>query len=161
MLATDIAARGLDIPSVDHVIHYQVPRSADVYVHRNGRTARAKRDGFSLLMCAPEERRISRALLNSVGRRACLTIYDLGDVLVLTTLAEEEDIPEMSVELYMLDKLKARIQLARQVDSAQHKVKKENHEKKWLREAAEAMEIEIDSDMDLRCGSRSLVMTVH
>lgn len=58
----------------------------------------------------------------------------------------------MTVELYLLDKLKARIQLARQVDLAQHKLKKENHEKKWLREAAEAMEIEIDSDMNLRCG---------
>lgn len=56
----------------------------------------------------------------------------------------------MSVELYLLDKLKARIQLARQIDSAQHKVKKENYEKNWLKEAAEAMELELDSDMGLR-----------
>ena len=56
----------------------------------------------------------------------------------------------MTVELYMLDRLKERIQLARQIDNAQHKTKKENHEKKWLREAAEAMEIELDSDFDLR-----------
>ena len=69
LLATDIAARGLDIPSVDHVVHYQIPRSADVYVHRNGRTARAMRDGFTLLMCAPDERRIVRALMGSLGRR--------------------------------------------------------------------------------------------
>ncbi|KAH8103065.1 ATP-dependent RNA helicase [Cristinia sonorae] len=130
LLATDIAARGLDIPSVDHVVHYQIPRSADVYVHRNGRTARAMREGFSLLMCAPDERRLVRALMGSLNR-------------------QEEDIPEMAVELYMLDKLKARIQLARKIDNAQHKVKKENHEKNWLREAAEAMEIEVDSDMGL------------
>ena len=63
---------------------------------------------------------------------------------------EEEDIPEIQIELYLLDKLKARIQLARQIDNAQHKVKKENHEKNWLKEAAEAMEIEVDSDMGLR-----------
>lgn len=68
LLATDIAARGLDIPSVDHVIHYQIPRSADVYVHRNGRTARAMRSGFSLIMCAPDERKVIKALLNSLGR---------------------------------------------------------------------------------------------
>lgn len=68
LLATDIAARGLDIPSVDHVVHYQVPRSADVYVHRNGRTARAMREGFSMLMCAPDERRIVKALMSSLGR---------------------------------------------------------------------------------------------
>ena len=69
MLATDIAARGLDVPSVDHVVHYQIPRTADAYVHRNGRTARAKRSGFSMLMCGPDERRLVRALLGSLGRR--------------------------------------------------------------------------------------------
>lgn len=63
---------------------------------------------------------------------------------------EEEDIPEIQIELYLLDKLKARIQLARQIDNAQHKIKKANHEKNWLKEAAEAMEIEVDSDMGLR-----------
>lgn len=72
LLATDIAARGLDIPTVDHVIHYQVPRTADAYVHRNGRTARAMRRGFSMLMCAPDERRVLRALLGSLGRREYL-----------------------------------------------------------------------------------------
>ena len=56
----------------------------------------------------------------------------------------------MSVELYLLDKLKARIQLARQIDVAQHKIKKENHEKHWLKEAADAMEIELGSDFVLR-----------
>ena len=70
LLATDIAARGLDIASVDHVIHYQIPRSADTYVHRNGRTARAMRRGFSLIMCAPDERKVLRALLTSLGRGA-------------------------------------------------------------------------------------------
>ena len=69
LLATDIAARGLDIPAVDHVVHYQAPRTADTYVHRNGRTARAMRRGFSLLMCAPDERKLVRALMHSLGRR--------------------------------------------------------------------------------------------
>ena len=69
LLATDVAARGLDVPAVDHVVHYQVPRTADAYVHRNGRTARAMRRGFSLLVCGPDERRVVRALLGSLGRR--------------------------------------------------------------------------------------------
>ncbi|KZP15440.1 DEAD-domain-containing protein [Athelia psychrophila] len=127
LLATDIAARGLDIPAVDHVIHYQIPRSADAYVHRNGRTARAMRKGFSMLMCGPDERRVVRALLGSLGR-------------------QETDILEMSIELNMLDKLKARVALARKIDSAHHKVKKENHDKNWMKEAAEAMELQLDSD---------------
>lgn len=128
LLATDIAARGLDIPAVDHVVHYQIPRSADVFVHRNGRTARAMRKGFSLLMCAPDERRVVRALLASLGRK-------------------DTDIPDISVELTLLDKLKNRILLARQIDSQQHKIKKQHHERNWLKETAEAMEIELDSDI--------------
>ena len=52
----------------------------------------------------------------------------------------------MNVELYMLDKLKDRVQLARQIDVSQHKAKKEKHEKNWLKETADAMEIELDSD---------------
>ncbi|KAJ7064823.1 ATP-dependent RNA helicase [Mycena amicta] len=128
LLATDIAARGLDIPAVDHVIHYQIPRSADAYVHRNGRTARAMRKGFSMLMCAPDERRVVRALLGSLGR-------------------QESEIPEMDIDLTLLDQLKARVQLARQIETANHKIKKANHDRKWIKEAAEALEVEIDSDL--------------
>lgn len=46
----------------------------------------------------------------------------------------------------MLDKLKQRIFVARQIDQALHKVKKDNHEKSWIKEAAEAFEIDLDSD---------------
>ena len=60
---------------------------------------------------------------------------------------EETDIPEISVELTLLDKLKDRIVLARQIDSKQHKIRKQRHEKNWLKEAAEAMELELDSDI--------------
>ena len=52
----------------------------------------------------------------------------------------------MPIELDLLDKLKARVQLARKIDTAQHRLKKDNHEKNWMRETAEAMEIELDSD---------------
>uniref|UniRef100_A0A8H7TTG7 ATP-dependent RNA helicase n=1 Tax=Bionectria ochroleuca TaxID=29856 RepID=A0A8H7TTG7_BIOOC len=45
LIATDVAARGLDIPEVDMVLHYHVPRAADTYVHRSGRTARGERSG--------------------------------------------------------------------------------------------------------------------
>ncbi|KAL1720484.1 hypothetical protein EV715DRAFT_196756, partial [Schizophyllum commune] len=57
-----------------------------------------------------------------------------------------DDIPELPVERSLFDKLKARIQLAKQIDTAQHRVKKEKHERKWMREAADAMEVELDSD---------------
>ena len=52
----------------------------------------------------------------------------------------------MTVELELLDKLKARIQLARKIELAQHKATKEKHDKNWMIDAAAAMEIELDSD---------------
>lgn len=56
----------------------------------------------------------------------------------------------MDIELSLLDKLKARVQLARQIELSHHKVKKANHEKNWMRETAKAMDIELDSDF-VRC----------
>jgi ATP-dependent RNA helicase RhlE len=55
LVATDVAARGLDIPDVKHVYNYELPNVADNYVHRIGRTARAGRDGAAIAFCAPEE----------------------------------------------------------------------------------------------------------
>lgn len=48
MVATDVAARGLDIENVSHVINYEVPQTYDDYVHRIGRTGRANKKGFAL-----------------------------------------------------------------------------------------------------------------
>lgn len=58
----------------------------------------------------------------------------------------DDELPELPIEHGMLDKLKQRIMVARKIDSANHKVKKDNHEKSWIKEAAEALEIDIDSD---------------
>lgn len=68
LLATDVAARGLDVPAVEHVVHYQLPRSADTYIHRSGRTARAGNKGISLQLVAPEEKATQRALMKNLGR---------------------------------------------------------------------------------------------
>lgn len=55
LIATDVAARGLDIPNVEHVIHYQVPRTSENYVHRSGRTARANKHGITVMFMEPGE----------------------------------------------------------------------------------------------------------
>ncbi len=57
LIATDIAARGIDIPDVSLVVNYDVPTTPEAYVHRIGRTARAGRDGRAITLCAPEERK--------------------------------------------------------------------------------------------------------
>ncbi|KIC19166.1 MULTISPECIES: DEAD/DEAH box helicase [unclassified Leisingera] len=55
LVATDVAARGLDIPDVKYVYNYELPNVPDAYVHRIGRTARAGKDGQAIALCAPDE----------------------------------------------------------------------------------------------------------
>ena len=57
LVATDVAARGLDVNSLTHVIHYSLPADPEVFVHRSGRTGRAGKDGISMALIKPEETR--------------------------------------------------------------------------------------------------------
>ena len=62
LVATDVAARGLDIERLSHVINYDVPASAETYVHRIGRTGRAGRGGTAITLAEPREHRLLRAM---------------------------------------------------------------------------------------------------
>ncbi|NEK21007.1 DEAD/DEAH box helicase [Sulfitobacter sp. JBTF-M27] len=55
LIASDVAARGLDVPSVSHVFNFDVPSHAEDYVHRIGRTGRAGRDGTAIMICVPRD----------------------------------------------------------------------------------------------------------
>ncbi len=68
MIASDVASRGLDIPGVMHVIHYQVPRSAEIYVHRSGRTARSVNEGLSVMLVSPEEINLYKKILKAFDK---------------------------------------------------------------------------------------------
>jgi superfamily II DNA/RNA helicase len=62
LVASDVAARGLDIPAVSHVFNYDVPISADDYVHRIGRTGRAGRQGFAFMLAGPKDAKFVTAI---------------------------------------------------------------------------------------------------
>ncbi|MBB3390299.1 ATP-dependent RNA helicase RhlE [Rhizobium sp. BK275] len=67
LIATDVAARGIDIPAVSHVFNYDLPEVPDAYVHRIGRTARAGRDGIAIAFCTPDEARLLRDIEKLMG----------------------------------------------------------------------------------------------
>ena len=68
LVATDVAARGLDIEQVSHVVNYDVPSAPDAYVHRIGRTGRAGRKGVAITLVEPREQRLLRNIERLTGR---------------------------------------------------------------------------------------------
>src|SRR3546814_4091116 len=62
LVATDVAARGLDVDRISHVLNYDIPYDTESYVHRIGRTGRAGRSGEAILFVAPRERGMLRAI---------------------------------------------------------------------------------------------------
>ncbi len=67
MVATDIAARGLDVESISHVINYDMPDTADAYIHRIGRTGRAERTGDAFTLVTPDDNDMIRTLERIMG----------------------------------------------------------------------------------------------
>ncbi|KAF6732947.1 ATP-dependent RNA helicase DDX24 [Oryzias melastigma] len=127
LLTTDVAARGLDIPDVQHVIHYQVPRTSETYVHRSGRTARATKEGLSLLLVGPDD------MINF------RKIYK--------TLEKDEELPMFPIETKCLDAIKERVNLARKIEKIEFYNSREKQHDSWFKQAAEALEVDLDDDL--------------
>ncbi|XP_075098495.1 DEAD-box ATP-dependent RNA helicase 53, mitochondrial-like [Nicotiana tabacum] len=69
LVATDVAARGLDVPNVDLVIHYELPNSSEIFVHRSGRTGRAGKKGSAILMHSSKQHRDVKGIEHDAGCR--------------------------------------------------------------------------------------------
>ena len=68
LVATDIAARGIDVDGISHVVNFDLPHVAETYVHRIGRTARAGADGIAISLCGPDEVPLLRAIEKLIGK---------------------------------------------------------------------------------------------
>ncbi|KAI0026015.1 ATP-dependent RNA helicase MAK5 [Xylariomycetidae sp. FL0641] len=134
LVATDVAARGLDIPHVDLVVHYHVPRAADAYVHRSGRTARADRTGLSILLCAPEEVVPTRRLIAKVHSQN------------KSTGRKNFFVQTLDMDRKLVGRLKPRVTLAKKIADAGLAKEKGSKEDDWMRNAAEELGVEYDSD---------------
>ncbi|KAJ5899397.1 ATP-dependent RNA helicase mak5 [Penicillium taxi] len=134
LVATDVAARGLDIKGIDCVIHYHAPRAADTYVHRSGRTARAGANGKSIIICSPEE-------VVSVARLAAKVHLKKS----------KGDGPKLALESIDLDRrvvqrVRPRINLAKRITDSTIAKEKVSAEGNWMRAAAEDLGVEYDSE---------------
>ncbi|KAK9818992.1 hypothetical protein WJX81_001386 [Elliptochloris bilobata] len=125
LVASDVAARGLDIAGVRCVVHYQVPASADVYVHRSGRTARAAADGLAVSLVTPREAPRYAALMQALG---C------------------ELPPDFPVDAALMPAVRSRMRLAVRLDEALRMRSKAAVERGWRQRTAEAADIELSDD---------------
>jgi ATP-dependent RNA helicase RhlE len=101
LVATDIAARGIDVDDVSHVINFELPNVPEAYVHRIGRTARAGKTGISITLCADDERkylkdieRITRQRIPTFDRRKdqALKLYD--EAMLAAGVADKPKTPD-------------------------------------------------------------------
>ena len=77
LVATDIAARGVDVDDITHVINFELPNEPESYVHRIGRTARAGSDGIAISFCDPSEKAFLRDIERLVKRQIAVVAHDL------------------------------------------------------------------------------------
>ena len=115
LVATDVAARGLDVDRISHVINYDIPYDVEAYIHRIGRTGRAGRQGDAILFVAPRERRLLGAIERATGRKIELMelpstelinnkrIAQFKQAITDTLAAEELDLYRELIEQYQIE----------------------------------------------------------
>ena len=92
LIATDVSARGIDIPDVDQVVNYDLPEVAENYVHRVGRTGRGDRKGKATSFCSPEEKPVLDEIESFPGKP--IPVLAIGKDKYKETLITHNDRPD-------------------------------------------------------------------
>jgi len=79
LIATDVSARGIDIPNVDYVINYDLPEQAENYVHRVGRTGRGRNKGLAYSFCSPQEKELLEDIEDLIGKKVSVLDINKAD----------------------------------------------------------------------------------
>ncbi len=105
LIATDVSARGIDVPDVTHVINYDLPEVPENYVHRIGRTGRGFNKGIAVSFCAPEEKTILDDIENLLGKKIEVIKVSKADYKMIT-----EPPPDLSMSIQeMIETAEARM----------------------------------------------------
>eukprot|EP00804_Cyclotella_cryptica_P004014 CCRYP_013914-RB/>CCRYP_013914-RB protein AED:0.12 eAED:0.12 QI:83/0.83/0.85/1/0.83/0.71/7/958/1037 len=132
VVASDVAARGLDIPSVSTVVHYDVARTIDTFIHRSGRTARGVGDkavGVSISLVAPAEEK--------EHRKICEAVRGAG----------ERSLETINIDARLLSEAQARVSLATKIVICNDVESQASKKNKWLQDTAHQAGLEVDEDM--------------
>lgn len=89
LVATDVSARGIDIPDVDYVINYDLPEVAENYVHRVGRTGRGVKKGIAISFCSPEEKPILDEIETFLDQKVKVLLINREDYSATVDLSED------------------------------------------------------------------------
>eukprot|EP00920_Eleutheroschizon_duboscqi_P024498 GHVT01060851.1.p2 GENE.GHVT01060851.1~~GHVT01060851.1.p2 ORF type:complete len:647 (+),score=112.64 GHVT01060851.1:8350-10290(+) len=127
LVCTDVAARGLDLPDVDVVVHFQPPRSPSIFVHRSGRTARCHQQGTALCCCGASELPQWSKVLRALG-------FDPA-----TDVAEPPGWASLTSK--QVAAVRSCFQIATAVETADHQRAREQKTASWLRKAAQAADM--------------------
>lgn len=130
LVASDIAARGLDVENIERVIHYQIPHTTESYVHRSGRTARGSNTGLSIMLYDPKESKLYKRLITSMGDKINLN----------QTFPIDKKVYEVA---------KQRIKLAQQLNAIEHQVNKKRSTDDWFKRMADECEIDLSGRNDI------------
>ncbi|KAG5488862.1 hypothetical protein JIQ42_00480 [Leishmania sp. Namibia] len=129
LVATDVASRGLDIDGLKYVVHYQVPRSTDAYIHRCGRTARCGGTGLSLLLVNAQEHMSFRKLMESLGRK-------------------ESEVETFAMQATVVHQLRSHLRIAWQIDKLQKEIGKSRANNQWVNRMTKEADLETEDMYD-------------